>query len=213
MSFNLFFFFIFSQRILLDKIVATVDTDIITLRELKAFYPLHICSKSERNPSALMGCLNELIEFSVVQKEITERKEIKEEDYVEEEERIISELGGLNRVLGILEALDMSWEEFRGILSKKIISKKLIESLFYSRVSVSLEEIEEFYNKNYLPTMKSLEIPPLSLIEMSPAIEREIAREKTKKAIEEWIRERRSFHEINILLNENDIKNILNSFY
>ncbi len=211
MSFSLLFLFIFSQKIFLDKIAATVDTEIITFRELKASYLLHICSRSEKNPESVMDCLNELIDSSVIQKEITEREEIKEEDYVEEEERIISELGGLDVVLEILNMLDMSWDDLRKILSKKITSKKLIENLFYSRVSVSLEEIEEYYKKKYIPITERFEIPPRSLLEMTPLIEKEIAREKTKEIINEWIKERRSFHEINILLSENDIKNILNA--
>lgn len=211
MSFSLLFFFLFSQRIFLDKIVATVDSDIITFRELKSFYLLHICSNNEKNPSAILDCLNEIIDFSVTQKEITEREEIKEEDYVEEEERIISELGGLDMVLEILNTHDMSWDDLRKILSKKIISKKLIENLFYSRVSVSLEEIEEYYKKKYIPITEKFEILPRPLLEMTPLIEKEIAKEKTKEIINEWIKERRSFHEINILLDENDIKNILNA--
>jgi len=209
MSFSLLFFFIFSQKVFLDKIVATVDTEIITFRELRASYLLHICSKREKNPEALLDCLNELVDFSVIQKEITEREEIKEEDYVEEEERIISELGGIDIVLEILNTLDMSWDDLRKTLSAKIISKKLIENLFYSRVSVSLDEIEEYYKKKYIPLTERFEIPPRSILEMTPLIEKEIAKEKTKEIINEWIKERRSFHEINILLNENDIRNII----
>lgn len=210
MSFSFLFFLIFSQRIFLDKIVATVDQDIITFRELRTSYLLHICSKSENSPSAILDCLNEIVDFSVIQKEITEREEIKEEDYVEEEERIISELGGLDMVLEILNMLDMSWDDLRKILSKKIISKKLIENLFYSRVSASLEEIEEYYKKKYIPITERFEILPRSLVEMTPLIEKEIAKEKTKEIINEWIKERRSFHTINILLDENDTKKILN---
>lgn len=209
MSFSLLFLFIFSQRVFLDKIVATVDSDIITFRELKASYLLHICSKSEKTNEGVMDCLNELIDSSVIQKEITEREEIGEEDYVEEEERIISELGGLDRVLEILNDLDMSWDELREILSRKIRSKRLVENLFYSRVSVSIEEIEEYYKKRYLPLAERLEIPARSLIEMTPLIEKEIAKDKTKDILNEWMKERKTLHEINILLNPIDIKNIL----
>ncbi len=189
--------------------MATVDSDIITFRELKASYLLHICSKSEKTNEGVMDCLNELIDSSVIQKEITEREEIGEEDYVEEEERIISELGGLDRVLEILNDLDMSWDELREILSRKIRSKRLVENLFYSRVSVSIEEIEEYYKKRYLPLAERLEIPARSLIEMTPLIEKEIAKDKTKDILNEWMKERKTLHEINILLNPIDIKNIL----
>ncbi len=209
MNFSILFLFVLSQRIFWDKIVATVDSDIITFRELKASYLLHICSKAERTNEGVMNCLNEIVDFFFIQKEITEREEIREEDYVEEEERMIFELGGLDRVLEILNELDMSWDELREILSKKIMSKKLIENLFYSRVSVSIEEIEEYYKKRYLPLTERLEIPARSLIEMTPLIEKEIAKDKTKEIINEWVKERRSFHEINILLTPNDIKNII----
>lgn len=207
--FFVLFFFLFSQRFSLDKIVATIDSEIITLRELKTSYLLHICSNSGKGSEAVINCLNELIDFSIIQKEITGREEILEEDYIEEEERIIGELGGLDKILNILNHLDMSWEEFREILSRKIISKKKIENLFYSRVSVSLDEIEEYYKNRYLPVTERLSIPPSSLVEMTSSIEKEIAKEKTKNILDEWIKERKSFYEINILINNKDIGSIL----
>lgn len=209
--FFILFFFLFSQRFSLDKIVATIDSDIITLRELKTSYLLHICSNKGKNPEAVINCLNELIDFSIIQKEIAGREEISEEDYIEEEERIISELGGLDKVLNVLNHLDMSWEEFREILSRRIISKKKVENLFYSRVSVSFDEIEEYYKNRYLPVTERLAIPPRSLVEMTSSIEKEIAKEKTKNILDEWIKERKSFHEINILINDKDISGILSS--
>lgn len=212
MSFSIIFFIIFSQKILLDKIVATVDSEIITLRELKTAYFLHICSKGDKSPKGVKDCLNELIDFSIIQKEITEREEIREEDYIEEEERIISELGGLDMVLQILNELDMSWDEFRAYLSRKIISKKLIEKLFSSRVSVGIDEIEKYYKEKYLPLTERIKIEASSLIEMTPLIEKEIVREKIKSFVDEWLKERRAYHEVNVLLTENDIRDILKSF-
>lgn len=212
MSFSIIFFILFSQRILLDKIVATVDSEIITLRELKSAYFLHICTKVDKNPKGIKDCLDELIDFSIIQREITEREEIREEDYIEEEERIISELGGLDMVLQILNELDMSWDEFRAYLSRKIISKKLTVRLFSSRVSVGLDEIEKYYKEKYLPLTERIKIEAHSLIEMTPLIEKEIVREKIKSFVDEWLKERRVYHEINVLLTENDIRDILKSF-
>lgn len=211
MSFSIIFFIIFSQRILLDKIVATVDSEIITLRELKSSYYLHICSRVDKSPKGIKDCLNELIDFSIIQKEITEGEKVEEEDYVEEEERIISELGGLDTVLEILLDLDMSWDEFRFLLFRKIISKKLVEKLFSSRISVNLDEIEKYYREKYLPITERLKIEARSLIEMTPLIEKEIVKEKTKNVLDEWLKERRAYHEVNILLTDNDIGDILKS--
>ncbi|MGQ9619098.1 MAG: hypothetical protein ACUVUG_09090 [Candidatus Aminicenantia bacterium] len=210
MSFSLIIILLFSQRFLLDKIVATVDTDIITLRELKTSYLLHICNISKNDHLSIRNCLDELINYKVIQKEITQqREEIRKEDYISEEERIIKELGGLDEVLEILADLDMSWEEFREILTIKIIATKLIENLFYSRVSVTISEIEDYYNKNYVPAMKKLGINPRSLIEMTPYIEKEIAKDKSQDIINSWLKERKEFHQVKITITDEDIKFIV----
>ncbi len=189
--------------------VVSIDTDIITFRELKTSYLLHICSNYEKNDHSVRKCLEELVDYYLIPKEIPEKTELTEEDYIEEEERIIREVGGLERVLDVLKEIDMSWEEFREILSKKIISKKLIENIFYTKVSVSLSEIEDYYSKKYLPSMNNLGVPPRSIIEMTPYIEKEIAKEKVKELLEDWLSEKRKFYEIVFYLSEEDITAII----
>ncbi len=189
--------------------VASIDTEVITFRELKTSFLLHICSNYEKSDLSVRKCLEELVDYHLIPKEIPEKTELTEEDYIEEEERIIREMGGLDEVLDVLNEIDMSWEEFREILSKKIISKKLIENIFYTKVSVSLSEIEDYYSKKYLPSMNNLGVPPRSIIEMTSYIEKEIAKEKVEELLEDWLSEKRKFYKIVFYLSEEDITAII----
>jgi hypothetical protein len=68
------------------------------------------------------------------------------------------------------------------------------------KINVQYEEIAEFYNQQYLPTQKNLNLTPRSLVEMAPLIEEHLRKTKTEQSLSSWIAEIKSSYRIETML-------------
>lgn len=191
--------FISARTYPVDRIVAVVNDQVITLSDLKIVIHFHLFeniqdSDQENYPSNI---LDRIINQKVVIKKSREDILI-EKDIAEEKERLIKGFGSEREFFQELAKFDLDWIDLKNYLKEKIYFKKIIQRKFQFHVPVTLEEIEKYYQEKYLPQQKSLNLFPKSLIEVASEIEFKIADEKREILIKKWLQELRNQAEIEI---------------
>jgi hypothetical protein len=105
--------------------------------------------------------------------------------------------------MALLKGYNMEWTDFKDFIKEKVIYEKVLQQQLRVNIIVDFKEIETFYQKQYLPLQKQLELQPLSLIEMAPQIENHLRKEHTQEKLADWLKEIRSSYKIeNKLLKE-----------
>ena len=140
--------------------------------------------------------LNDLINYKVVYLEYREEFTLREEDYNEVQTAVIDKLGSLEKLMNVLQSYDMEWVDFKNFIKEKVIFEKVLEKQLQGKIPIDFKEIEAFYQKEYVPLQKQLELEPRSLIEMAPQIENHLRKVRMQKELAEWLKELRSSHTI-----------------
>lgn len=191
--------------ILIDKIVAVVNEDIITMMDIdKAiqFYPT-FRKAQESDETFYLQVLEDLINYKVVYLEYHKEFTLKEEDYNEVQTAVIEKLGSLDKLMALLNSFDMEWVDFKEFIKEKVIYERVLEEKLQVKITIDFKEIENFYYKEYRPLQEELELQPLSLFEMAPQIENHLKKVQTREKLAGWLKEIRSSYKIeNKLLEE-----------
>jgi hypothetical protein len=125
----------------------------------------------------------------VVHLEYKDEYTLREEDYTEVQTSIINKLGSYNQLMRLLHQFDMQWEDFKDFIKEKVFYEKVLQRIFQIKITIDFNEIETFYNEQYLPSQQSLQLKPKTLIEMAPLIETQLRKERTDEALAGWLKE------------------------
>lgn len=138
----------------LNKIVAIVEDEVITLKELRerasALAQLLGPSSAETDLTITMEALEDLIEEKLAEKKSKELgikitdaeldetiKRIRERNLMTEEELISN-----------LRKSNMSWEDYRAHIKRQLLREKLINQAVTSKVIITEESVRNYYEKN-----------------------------------------------------------------
>ncbi|UCH95408.1 MAG: hypothetical protein JSV88_00800 [Candidatus Aminicenantes bacterium] len=191
--------------ILIDKIAAVVNEEIITMIDIgKAvqFYPAFRKTR-EAEEEFYTRVLEDLINYKVVYLEYKNEFILKEEDYDEVQTAVIEKLGSLDKLMALLDSFDMEWKDFKDFVKEKVIYERVLKEQLQEKITIDFKEIENFYNEEYRPLQEELELQPLSLFEMAPQIENHLRKVRTRERLADWLKEIRSSYKIeNKLLKE-----------
>lgn len=188
---------VFSQVV--DCIVAEVNSQIITLTDIRILQAFAIGEggggdhspaslrqilEAAINQKAAIGLLRENV--AVTDEEIdSQLKDVLARMTPEDKQRKLNEFG--------LEEKDL-----RPYLEEKLLFQKIIVIRFSQSINVSLNEIETYYNKVYLPSEKALGREPKPMIQVLDELESSIKKEKIADQIDSWIISLRDQAEIKI---------------
>lgn len=193
------------DMILIDKIAAVVDDEIITLTDVDKsirFFPI-LRKKEESEQDFYAGALQDLINYKVVFLEYKNDFTLMEEDYNEVQTAVVEKLGSLEELMAILKGFHMEWPDFKDFIKEKVAYEKVLKKQFQLKISINFEQIETFYNEEYLPLQERLELKPRTLIEMAPLIEQQLRKVRIQEKLSAWLQEIRSSYKIeNKLLKE-----------
>jgi len=192
------------SQIVVDKIAAVVNTDIITMSDIdkSLFFYSSVGSKESGEENLYLRELNNLINYKVVFLEFRDQFVLTEEDFENVQRSMIERYGSLEEITVILEKFDMDMKDFRMFLTEKIFYEKVIEDKFKLGVVIEFSEIEEFYNNEYLPSQKSIGVEPKSIIEMTPEIESYLRGKKVSKELSIWLEGIKASYSIKNMLSE-----------
>jgi len=193
------------STIIIDKIAAVVNNEIITMTDIdKSIYLFPVFKKKEESPKAFYNrILHELINYKVIYLEYKNDFMLTEEDYEEVQTPIIKKQGSLNQLTKLLKKYDMNWKDFKDFIKERVLYEKVLKEKFQMNIKISFNEIKSFYYEDYLSLQKELNLKSNSLIEMTSLIEKHLRKIKTENKLSGWLEEIKSSYKIeNIFLKE-----------
>ncbi len=184
--------------ILVDRIAAVVNEEIITLTDIDKAIQLYpgFRTKDQTEQQFYNGVLRDLIHYKTIHMEYKDEVEPTEEDFLKVETSIIKKVGSYNKLISILTRFDMQWDDFRAFIREKVVYDKVMRDKLQEKISINFQEIRTFYKEQYLPLQKSLQLKPKTLIEMSAAIEAQLRKKRMEKKMGGWLQEIMSSHKI-----------------
>ncbi len=174
-----------------DRIAAIVNNEIITLSDIDRavlIYPL-FRSADENERDLYLRVLDDLIHDKIAWLEYRDEIQLSAEDYNPLQTAIIRKAGSLQRVVSLLKRFDMEWEDLKTFIRERVMYEKVLKDNFQMKITISFNEIEEFYNQQYLPVQQSLNLPARSLVEMAPIIEKHLRTQRTETRVSGWLDE------------------------
>ncbi len=193
------------STIIIDKIAAIVNNEIITMTDIdKSISLFPVFKRNEESPKSFYNrLLQDLINYKIIYLEYKDDFILTEEDYEELQTPIINKQGSLNQLMTLLKKFDMNWKDFKNFIKEKVLYEKVLKDKFQINIKISFKEIETFYYKDYLLLQKKLNLKSNSLIEMTTLIEKHLRKVKTEKKLSGWLKEIKSSYKIeNIFLKE-----------
>jgi len=196
-----------AEMILIDKIAATVNEEIITFTDVDKciqFYPI-LRKKEESEQDFYIRALQDLINYKVVYLEYKDDFSLQEEDYEEVQTAVIEKLGSLDKLMTLLNKFDLEWQDFKDFIKERVAYEKVLKKQFQVKIAIDFKDIAAFYNEEYVPLQERLGLKPRTLIEMYSLIEQQLkkVRIQEQEKLSQWLTEIRSSYKIeNKLLKE-----------
>jgi hypothetical protein len=194
--------FLQSGPILVDKVAATVNGEIITIHDIELAIALFPLSRqdSEAEDAFYLRVLDDLVNCKVIALEYSDEFNLSDEDYAEVQTQVLRKAGSLETLMATLGHFAMSWSDLREFIREKVLLKKVLREKFSMDLAVPFADIEDFYNREYLPPQMRLGLAPRSLAEMAPQIEAYLRMQRTETRQSAWLADSRSAYTIEIKL-------------
>lgn len=185
--FHLSFFTLRSSAETVDRIVAVVNEQVITLTDLRiaeafGLYDKEIDKRAENVRLLLLEkMVNQKLVVLISSGESMEKEE--QDSYLKS---VIEQMGS-EEFGEKLEELGLDREDLREYIREKIIYQKIINRRFGQGIIVSLEEIEDYYKRRYVPSQEKMGAKPKPMLEILNDIESALKQEKVQSRVEDWI--------------------------
>jgi SurA N-terminal domain. len=186
--------------ILVDRIVAQVNEEIITLHDVEravALLPVQRL-ESESEDEFHSRILDDLVTSKVIALEYGDEFTLNEEDVEAVQRKILQKAGSLEALQAILGGFAMNWDDFKRFIREKVLYEKVLREKFPMELIIPFDEIEAYYNSVYLPSHLQIGLEPQSLVEMAPQIETFLRRRRMEQQLSEWLADIRSAYRIEI---------------
>ncbi len=193
----------FSGSQMVDRIVAVVNEEVITLTDVRIAeaFKLYAEEIEEESEDYRALVLQKLIDQKVVIQFSGGEGLIEEEKLDEQMERITQRLGA-EEVERRLVHFGLDWENLKDFLRERIAFQTIISERFSKVNPVSLKEIEEYYQRSYVPAQREKGVEPKPMMEILDEIESGIKQEKIEAQIQDWIKNLREKSDIQIIIRE-----------
>ncbi|MGB9892982.1 MAG: hypothetical protein ACPLRA_01105 [Candidatus Saccharicenans sp.] len=174
---------------LVNCLVAMVDRVPITWFDLKVIESFQLLSEYEQEGfQSREDLLNKYIERLLVLSLAREQVKITEEEIKAEELRLKNKIGE-KLIEEKCRSLGMTEAELEPYLEDKLVFEKIIGSRFNQKLYVSLKEIEDYYQKVYIPEEKNNGRTPAELVTVLDKIEARLQNQKRIEQIKSWTQE------------------------
>ncbi len=191
-----------SSLITMDKIAAVVNEQVITVSDIEkaiALYPF-MYTRNETDETFYRRVLEELINYTVIDLEYRNEFTLSEDDYEYIQTPILKKARSMEALLALLQEFDMEEKDFREFIRPRVLYEKVLREKFPFNINIPSNDIEDFYNREYVPAQQRLQLEPLSLVEMTPVIERYLRKSKTEERLSGWLNDIKSAYKIEIKL-------------
>ena len=180
-----------------DRLVAEVGDQVITLTDLRWQIALHNypTPQTEAEMHQLdRDVLDQLINQHLIARDISKTPfvEVTEDELNKFFDNYIQRFGSREKLDERLRELGMTGTDLRRILRRELAVNKFIEMRFEPFVIILPDEIEAYYQNEYVPELekKGLPVPDLSIVRET--IRQILTVRRTTTQLEEWVQNARS---------------------
>ena len=186
-----------TEAVIIDKIAAIVNEDVITQSEVDATGKLELrlagLPKTE-------STLQNRIDFHLALQQLKTQPPVllTEEEIQSAYDSIRLRYGGDEELVAFLGSIGMSRDDLLQEIRDQLTIRKFIRDRFRPFVNITLEDAEDYYEKVYKPAgeMLARDVPPFA--EVFPEIQNLLVESKIQDRIAEWVQEIRKNARINI---------------
>jgi peptidyl-prolyl cis-trans isomerase SurA len=173
---------------IVDRIIAVVQNDVITLTDLRITEAFVLYEEDRIDPEQDLHSqvLDILINRKLVVLMTREDVLVEEEDIDIELQRITEKLGG-QKIQANLEDFGLTIEDLRGLLKETLSYRRVLSRRFNKTIIVSLREIEQYYYQRYIPSLKGAEESARPMMEILDQLEAAVKQEKIEDQIATWL--------------------------
>lgn len=192
----------FMPQELVNQIVAVVNDSAITLSDIQiaqAFGLFENMAEEEKAEDEEIWILEKLIDQKLIIQLSSEKVAVEEAEIESRLQDLIKRMGE-SEFKRRLARFGLMREDLKGYLQEKILAQKIISLKFSQTVTVSLKEIEAYYQEKYAPSLKARGLEPPAMVERLDEIEAAIKAEKIKAQVGEWLKNLKKKADIQIKL-------------
>ena len=185
-----------SGQELVDCLVAVVDRIPISLFDLKVIQSFRLLAGF--GPDVYQSkeeLVNKYINMLLVFRLAKEQMNVGNEEVEKELARLKSELG-ISVFERECQTLGLKEADLFPYLQNKLLFERMVGSRFNQKFYISLKEIEEYYQKVYVPEETAQGRKPAELVNVLGKIEDELQHQRREQQINEWTQELRQRAEI-----------------
>jgi hypothetical protein len=188
--------------ILVDKVAATVNGEIVTIHDIERAIALFPAPRRQGEPEGAyyLRVLDDLVTCKAVAMEFGDEFSLGEEDYAAVQTEVLQKAGSLEKLLAVLGGFAMNWGDLKEFIREKVLFAKALKEKFTLELSIPFAAIEDFYNRDYLPSQRQLNLEPRSLADMAPQIETFLRQRGMEARQAAWLADIRSAYTIEIKL-------------
>jgi len=171
----------------LDRIVAVINDEVITLIDIKIVKAFGLFEDMTDGTGVTAS---QILERMIDQKlviQLSPKNIAVDEDELDEYQEMLTSRLGKDLATKALDEFGLVWADLRAYIREKILHQKIIYQRFGQTVVVSLEEIEDFYQRRYIPSQTEKGREPQPMMEVLREIESTIRKSKIERQIQRWL--------------------------
>lgn len=185
------------DAVIIDKIAAIVDDDVITHSEVYASERLNLdFSGLPKEESALEDRIN----FHLVLQQLQNQPPvtITQDEMDKAIQPFVESNGGIEKFTEFLSSIGMNYEDFKTEVRNQISIRKFIADRFRPFVNITLSDAQKYYNEVYVPIFEILGKQPPTFPESFEEIQVQMVESQVQDRIKEWLKEMRQKANITI---------------
>jgi hypothetical protein len=201
-----------SKPQLLDRVVAVVNGDVILqsdLEEEERFAPFQLFnSKTVENPD--QQALDRLIDRTLIQQQMRNQPNLPKVSDADLDKEITQLRKTIPECATYACYTDKGWQKFceiHGFTPQQIADRwrqrmtllAFIEQRFRTGIRISHGEIEDYYNKSFVPRFKQRNLVPPPLNSISDRIQEILLQQRVNALLSEWLQSLRDQGSVQIL--------------
>ncbi len=144
-----------AKTVLLDRIVAVVNDEIITMADLERFKGILYMGAEQKpsDPQANMQLLNQMVEKRLMLQEAKVLEiQVKEAQLQNAVDDVVMKSNTtLENFKEIIKQSGITFEEYRDLLKTELIQSQLISQRVQAKISISDQEVEDYYLEKIKP--------------------------------------------------------------
>ena len=193
----LMFFASSTEAVIIDRIAAVVNGEVITASEVEAMAKVNLnISGLPKNPDPLKARIEHHLAFHELSR--FHPLVLEEEDIQRALEQYQAKYGTQEKLVEFLSSIGMDYIELTTEVHEQLTIRHAIEEKFRPFVNLTIDEAEEYYEKEYKPSLQILEreVPPF--LEVFEEIQKLLLRSRIEDDVKKWLEEARAKAVINI---------------